>query len=364
MRILHTEWSDGWGGQEKRIYTEMLGMRARGHHLALATRSCCTLGKKLAEVGFPVVHLPFSGKFDLFSVARLHRLIRAEQYELVNTHSGIDSWVGGMAARLAGVGLVRTRHLNLPLKRSWHNFVHYLPQRVVTCGQTMRDRLHHENGFPAAQLCSIPTGIDFGSFVARRERALTRQALGLAESRFVVLMVAVLRSVKGHDIALHAFARFLAEVPDACLLLAGDGPLRQVMGELADQLGIGAAVRFLDHRDDIPDLLAAADCLLLTSRSEGIPQAVTQALGLGLPVVASAVGGVPELVIDGQTGLLVPAGDPSATAQALARLAADPALRQRLGAAGRQHARAHYSLGAMLDQSEALFAQVIEEAAR
>jgi glycosyltransferase involved in cell wall biosynthesis len=361
MHILHTEWSDGWGGQEKRIYTEMLGMRARGHEVTLATRSSCQLGVRAADAGIPVVHLPFCGKFDFGSVRQLRKLIRNEEIDVVNTHSGIDSWVGGMAARLAGCVLVRTRHLNIPLKRNWHNFVHFLPQRIVTCGEEMRNTLICSQDFPSAQLASIPTGIDFSTFRASQPRSTVRAALGIAENAFLILMVAVIRSVKRHEVAIRAFQRFQATVPDAVLVLAGEGPLAAVMQQLCEELCVADSVRFLGHRDDIPDLMQAADMLLLTSRSEGVPQAVTQGLGMGLPVLATAVGGVPELVIDGETGLLAPAEDIKALATGMAHLHDDVALRARLGAAGHTHALAHYSIEAMLDATEKLYADILAD---
>ncbi|HEX8988773.1 MAG TPA: glycosyltransferase [Rhodocyclaceae bacterium] len=358
--VLHTEWSDGWGGQERRIVAEMLGMMRRGHRLLLVTRPDCRIGAEARTLGIPVELLPFRGKFDPTTIRGIARLARRDEYAIVNTHSGVDSWAGGLAAKLAGVKLVRTRHLNLPLKRRWLNFVHYLPDALVTCGEEVRRNLVDNCGFPAGQVVSIPTGIDFGAFRPRHERAATRQALGFADGEFIVLMVGVIRAVKRHEVALRALAALQERLPNARLVLAGDGPMRGDMEALAVQLGLGAKVSFLGHREDVPDLMNAADCLLLTSRSEGVPQAVTQALGLGLPVVATRVGGVPELIDDGRTGLLVPAENADAVAAALARLAADPALARQLGAQGRDHVLAHFSAEAMLDATEALYARLLE----
>lgn len=358
--ILHTEWSDGWGGQERRIFTEMLGMRQRGHRLILAARPTCALARQAAAAGIPVEFVPFAGKFHWPSIAQLRRLIQREGVQVVNTHSGIDSWVGAFAARLAGVKLVRTRHLNLPLHRTWYNFVHFMAHRIVTCGEAMRRTLIETHGFPPEQLVSIPTGIDFSTFVPKRERAAVRAELGIAPEAFMVLMAAVIRGVKRHEVAIRAFAQFRQARPDAKLVLAGDGPMRIDMERLCAELKVTDAVLFLGHRDDVPDLMQAADALVLTSDSEGVPQAVTQALGLGVPVVATAVGGVPELVIDGQTGLLAPKERPDCVAEGLARLAADPALAARLGAQARQHAQGHYSLTAMLDATEQVYAQALE----
>lgn len=362
LRILHTEWSDGWGGQERRIIAEMAGMKARGHEMILATRPQCRIREEALRHGIRVLELDMRGKFDWRAIRQLARHLRKEAVQVVDTHSGIDSWIGGLAAKLAGTPvLVRTRHLNNPLRRSWLNFVHYLPARIVTCGENTRAQLVGQCGFPAEQITSIPTGIDFSRFTPSHPRHPVRQALGIGENDFLVLMVGILRSVKRHEIAMQAFRHFLERQPDAWLVLAGEGPMREGLEKLAAQLGIADRMKFLGHREDIPDLLAAADTLLLTSRSEGVPQAVTQALGLGVSVVATAVGGVPELVIHEETGLLVPPENPEATAAALARLADNPTLAAKLGEAGRRHALDNFSLEAMLDKTESLFHTLLAE---
>jgi len=361
MRILHTEWSDGWGGQEHRIYHEMRGLVARGHEVTLVTRPQCRIREKAAAAGIPVVTLPMRKALDFGSIVALRRLLRENNVEVVNTHSGVDSWIGGLAAKLARTPvLLRTRHLNIPLRRNWLNFVHYLPDRIITCGETMRRQLIESSGFPEARLVSIATGIDFAEFEPRRPRREVRQALGLCEVEVMILMVGILRTVKGHDTALQAFQILSSKFPDAALVLAGDGPLLPAMEQLAHTLGIAKRVRFLGFRNDIPDLMGAADVLLLTSRSEGVPQTVTQALGLGLPVVATSVGGVSELVQSEQSGLLIPPGDPDAAADAVRRIIGDPGMAERFRAAGRVRVRQNFSLQAMLDKTERVCLELLE----
>jgi glycosyltransferase involved in cell wall biosynthesis len=292
----------------------------------------------------------------------LARYLRRESIQVVNTHSGVDSWIGGLAAKLARTPvLVRTRHLNIPLKRNWFNFVHYLADQIITCGETMKIQLVEQCGFPARQISSIPTGIDYYRFAPARSRKQTRAALAVPAEDFLILMVGVIRSVKRVEIALRAFQHLLAQQPGAHLVLAGDGPMRKLMEELAQSLRIAERTQFLGHREDVADLMAAADVLLLTSRSEGVPQVVTQALGLGVPVVASAVGGVPELVQHEHTGLLVSSEDPAAVSDALLRIARNPEQAALLGKAGREHALANYSLSAMLDKTEALLSHLLAE---
>lgn len=255
LRILHTEWSDGWGGQERRIASEMTGLARRGHHVVPAPRPRRKTAAKAAESGMPVLFLPMGGKPDLRSILPLARHLRREAIQVVNT----------------------------------------------------------------------PTGIAFDRFSPSHSRENVRQALNVPAGAFLVLMVGVIRSVKRHEVALRAFRLFLGRHPAACLVLAGEGPMEEQTKQLSAELGLGERARFLGHREDVPDLMAAADVLLLTSRSEGVPQAVTQALGLGVPVVATAAGGVPERVIHERTGLLVPPENPEAVAAALSRIADDPA---------------------------------------
>ncbi len=229
-------------------------MRRRGHRPILACRPTCWLGKVAREHGIPVHELPFSGKFHIASIRALVAIIRHERVEVVSTHSGIDSWAGGIAARWAGVRLVRTRHLNLPLKRHPWNFVHYLPHAIVSCGEVIRNGLL-ASGFPDDLVTSIPTGIDFSDFRPVRERDGVRASLHIDAGTFVMLSVGVIRKVKRHDIALRAFAAFREQLPESLLLVAGDGPKLGDMQRLADELKIADSVRFLGHRDDIPDLM-------------------------------------------------------------------------------------------------------------
>jgi glycosyltransferase involved in cell wall biosynthesis len=353
--VLHTEWSDGWGGQEKRILSEMAGMQARGHTILLATRAHATIAEKAREAGIPVHILPFRNNLDVYTIYKLYQLIAQYQVQIVATHSGKDNWCGGLAAKLAGVKLVRTRHLAAPLKRNWRHFIHYLADRIVTCGERVREMLIQQYRFPATQLVSIPTGIDFTHFVSTDTRDNLRLKWQIGADEWIIVMVGVIRSVKRHEIALRAFAKVAQVWPKARLFLLGDGPLRQNMEALAQALNLQAHVQFFGHREDIPDFLALADCALLTSRSEGLPQALSQASGMGLPIVATNVGSVSEVVLEGQTGLLSKAEDIEAIAANILRLAKNPGWANEMGLQGKSHVLAHLSLHTMLDKTEQLY---------
>ena len=355
MHILHTEWSDGAGGQERRILSESVGMQKRGHRVTVATGENCWIAAEARRLGIAVEICPMRGKADFKAIRVLVDFCRREQVDIINTHSGIDSWIGGIAAKLARVPAVRTRHLFLPLKYNPINFVHYLFDRFFALGEATRLMLVNDCGIPSRLVVNIPTGIDFSTFVPQYSRQEMRSALNVEDGSFVVLTVAVIRRVKRHEVALRSFKILHAALPGSVYLIAGDGPIRHEMERLSSELGISEAVRFLGQRADIADLLQAADVTLLTSRSEALPQALTQSLGLGRPVVATAVGGVPEVVLHEKTGLLVPPENPPATAEALLRIANDPAFAKSLGEQGKQHAIQHYSLEAMLDKTEAVY---------
>lgn len=352
MRILHTEWSDGWGGQERRVLSEMAGMAARGHDLFLVTRPHSHLRREAEAQGIPVSTLPLRGPADLFSIYTLARWLRRWGVDVVNTHSGRDSWVGGLAARLARTPvLLRTRHLNLPLRRSRRNFVHWLPDRIVTCGDAMRRQLVEDCGFPPHQLVSIPTGVDFDRFVPRLPRPELRRSLRLKADDFLVLMVGIIRGVKRHELALRAMPRVVETVPHAHLLIAGDGPMRADTERLTAELGLSGHVYFLGYRDDVAKLMGAVDLLLLTSRSDVVPQAVTQALRLALPVVATAVGRVVELLEHKRTELLVPPEDTRSRVRAVQGVGTAPQEAHAFAERGRTHVLARHSLQAMFNST-------------
>lgn len=362
MRILHSEWSDGWGGQERRILLECEGLQARGHYVEIVTRESCWIAKQAEIRGIPVSFIKMRRNFDPAATIQLARHLRKGRFDILNTHSGIDSWIGGLAAKLAGTPvLVRTRHLHIPFWRSPLNFVHYLPDRIFCISESMRHILIEERGFPAKQIINIPTGIDLENFVPTSSRAVVRTKLEVPENHFVVLVVGVIRSVKCQDIALTAFAQMIAAGIKSTLIIAGDGPVRQEMERLAERLNITKHVRFLGQRDDIPDLMQAADVLLLTSRSEAIPQVLNQALSLGLAAVATAVGGVPEVIIHENTGLLVPPNAVDAVVAALLRLIHEPMLAKKFAVAGRRHVIKRYGLLRMLDDTERSYCEVLAE---
>jgi len=181
--------------------------------------------------------------------------------------------------------------------------------------------------------------------------AEVRRELGVPSEGKVIGVVAGMLLVKGHAYVLDAFPEVLDAVPNAWLLLAGDGPRRAGLVRQAARLGIGERVKFLGHRSDVMRVIEACDIIALTSLAESMPFSLLEGMSCGKPIVASAVGGVPELVKDGVTGYLVPPGDSAAVARALIRLLQDPRKMAHMGGAALERVRSHFSVDKMLRET-------------
>ncbi len=359
MRILHTEWSDGLGGQEKRVLAELAGLAARGHKMFLACRQEARINPEAVNLGIPVFTLPMKRPYDVASILQLQSILKKNSIEIVNTHSGVDAWIGGIAAKIAKVPvLIRTRHLNIPLKRSLLNFVHYLPDIYITCGENMKNRLVRECGFPEKTVVSIPTGIPEHFFDVKRNPE-AKVGFGLDGSATVITNVGILRSVKGHEVTLRAVRAVMHAIPGVIFLIVGDGPRMSYLKKMAADLGIEAYVVFTGFVRNIPEIYSFTDVAILSSWSEGLPQSLLQAMAAGVPVVASNVGGVPEVVINGKTGLTFDAGNSEALAEAIVRMATVTSLATDCKRNARDLIRSTHSASHMLDRIEELYARLL-----
>jgi glycosyltransferase involved in cell wall biosynthesis len=356
--LLHLEASPGLGGQELRTLAEARWLAERGWRVLLACQPAGRLHARAAEApGVEPRPLRMRSAWDARAVVALVRLIRRERVDLVHTHSSVDAWVGGLAARIAGAPVVRTRHVSIPLRRGWNPVYTHLADRVITSAEAIR-RMVVAAGVAPERVVAMPAGIDLAAFPFGRRAPDLRAALGLTPP--VIGSVAMLRGSKGHAELIAAFARVRAAHPSATLLLVGDGPRRAALEQRARAAGLGGAVVFTGFRADVPELLATMDCFALAStRTEGVPQSVLQAFAAGVPVVARDTGGIPEVVADGATGLLVADGAPAALAHAIGRVLGDPAGAAARTRAARDLVEARFSHAAALDRLLALYGEVL-----
>jgi glycosyltransferase involved in cell wall biosynthesis len=259
---------------------------------------------------------------------------------------------------------VRTRHLSTTIANSWFSRVLYtrLADHVVTTGQATREQMIQANGFPGDRITSVVTGVDVDALQPSRGPAAVRAPLGIPETAPVVGTLSTLRSWKGHLDLLEALVRLRA-ARDVLGIFVGSGPYEQVIRARIRDLGLGTAVVMTGHREDVADLLSAMDVFAFPSTAnEGVPQAVLQAMAMRRPIVATRIGGIPEIVRDGETGVLVPPKDPGALAKGIAQVLDDPVGAARRVQAATDLVRTHYTCEVMLDKMEGVYHKVCSRA--
>ncbi len=362
LRILHTEWSCGWGGQEIRIVAESKAFQERGYSMVIACQPDSQIIWHASQAGIPVIAFPMKKGLRVSTVVRAYRLLRNNAFDLVHTHSSVDGWNFGLAARLAGVPVVRSRHLSTPIRKSWSSrFVYMkLADRVITSGAAIREAMIRDHGMRPECIVSVPAGVDISIFQPGVDGLAVRQEFGLSVDDYVIGIVAVLRNWKGHHILIRALAELIRRGRDLKLLIVGEGPQEKNLRRLIGALGLESRVVMAGYRHDVPSCMAAMDCVVLPSlENEATSQVLPQAMAMKKPVIASNVGGLMEVVIDGQTGLLVPPGNVSALADAIARLHDRPAEAAILAERGYEHCRARFTFEGMIAATEQVYQDVL-----
>lgn len=357
LSILHVDAEQGFSGGELQVLLLMEGLRRRGHTSTLACPPHARFADTARERGFDTVAVAMRGDLDLAAVVRLRRVLAERAPDLVHLHTGRATWLGGLAARLARRPAITTRRMDRPLRRGWKTRLVYgqLVRHTVAISPAVARQLA-QAGVPAARTSTIPSAVQ-ASPASAAERDVVRAELGLGPDVPLVLTLAALVPRKGIDVLLAALADPRLSGVVACI--AGEGPARAELEAAARAAGLGARARFLGRRDDAARLLAACDVFCLPSRHEGLGVAALEAMAAGRAVVATRVGGLGEAVVEGRTGLLVPPDDPAALAAALARLLADPELRERLGRAGPERVSEGFRAEQMVAAYEELYRAVL-----
>jgi glycosyltransferase involved in cell wall biosynthesis len=355
LRIWHVVSSLNVGGLEQFVVRLAEAQRLAGHDACIIALHDGPL-RVQAEKRSVSVHV-VAGPGKLLRVARYASLCLSRRPEIVHAHNTTCIHYAALARRLTaartaltchGLGLAKVRPAS---PEEWSA----IDAVVAVSDDTARQV---ENAHNRDRLIVLRNGVDPEQPV--RSREAVRGELGL-DDRPVAIIVARIDGHKGHENLLRALALLKRSPACPMLLIVGDGSEKRRMELLAVQLGLDPErARFLGYRSDIADLLAACDLFVLPSDSEGLPLSVLEAMAHGLPVVATRVGGIPELVGDGRTGLLVPPGDVSALAAALARLTVFPDLRLQLGEAGAARVRDEFSFDGMTAQYEAIYAKLLD----
>ncbi len=360
MKILHTEASCGWGGQEIRILEESRGMIGRGHDLTVACPPHARIAEEARRYAVPIVQLPI--EFRTFKgLVALRRHLSHGGYDMVNTHSSADSWLVALACATLPKppAIVRTRHISAPVSGNLANrWLYRQAKMTVTTGERLRENLIDTLELDASRVVSIPTGIDTERFKPPVDKASAKTKLGLDPDGRYIGIVATLRSWKGHLDLLEAFSNL--DRPGWNLLIIGDGPMREPIEKKVIELEISGRVRLVGQQNRPEDWLSGLDIFCLPSyANEGVPQAILQAMLTGLPILTTPVGSITEAVSDGETGLVVPQRAPEALVAGFHRLIDDIPLATRLGMAARSAAVGRFGLGNMLASMENAYVKAV-----
>ena len=329
--LIHTEASGGWGGQEIRILTECRWFRDQGYRCILMADPASEISAVFAKQGFEVIPIAFKKKTQIGDFFTCLRWFRKLQPAMVGTHSNIDSRVALAAAATAGISRrVRYRHVSIPVSVSpWNHLIYRkFATAIITTARSITETLARDFHFPEGFAMTLPTGVDDTDLSDRPlARRSVREMLGLPADSIIISQISVLRAWKGHSHLMAAFDTLAATDPRLHLVLVGGGPGLSYLPEQAAALASRERIHLAGHRDDPYPFFKAADVVVLASTGgEGVPQTTLQCFACGTPFVGTRIGGIPDITVDGENGLLVEPENPAQLAAAIVRILGDPQL--------------------------------------
>lgn len=362
MRILYLSTSMGMGGADQQILGLALGMRRRGHEVRIVTLAPLgRMGAEAAREGIAIESLELRRHpTDLARIVRLVRLVRAWRPDVLHSHLVHANLLASALRPVTRVPVllatIHSIHDGGRLRRAAYRLTSPLVDRFTIISRVAAARWVETGAVPADRLVVVPNAVDTSRFRRLPEaRASMRAALGVGDE-FVWLAVGRFEEAKDHPTLIAACRRLAERRPASRLLLVGEGSLQRDVERLVREAGMEDRVRLLGVRRDVPELMSAADAYVLSSAWEGVPVVLLEAAATELPIVATRVGGVADTVEDGDTGFLVPPGDPAALAAAMERMECQPAtVRAAMGARGRALVERRFGTDGLMTTWERLY---------
>lgn len=362
MKVLHVTTHFNVGGISNYILTLSRALRSKGVEVIVAS-SGGDLKAELDRYGIPHRELDIRTKFEfgpkaLRSGLKLSRIVRDEGIDIIHAHTRVSQVAALLASKMSGVPFVTTCHGYF--RKRLRGIIDTWGVRVIAISDAVKAHLVSDLGVAAGRVALIYSGVDTSRFAEgpSPERAReARKALGLKDVS-TVGTIGRLSSVKGQKFFIEAMKGILAVRPETQAILLGDGEEKASLEKLAGSLGIAGAVRFYDSCADTRAFLAAMDVFVFPSVKEGLGIALLEALTAGKACVASRIGGIPDIIRDGHSGLLVDVGDPKGISDAVLKLLADSSLRAEMGRRGRALVQERFTLEGMADNMIKLYADV------
>lgn len=346
MHILHVETGRHLYGGALQVLYLMEGLKTHGCRNTLVCMADSAIAQRATTCAV-VCEIPMAGELDPIFIFRLARILRAQEPDIVHIHSrkGADFW-GVLAAWIAKTKVVLTRRVDNP-EPSWLARAKYgFCDQIITISNGIRQVLLAE-GIPDRKIVCVPSALDSDRYDRPCDREWFFREFGLRADTKTIGVIAQFIPRKGHRYLIEAAPRILARHPNTQFLFLGQGLLRAEMKQLCREHKVDDKVLFLGFRTDVERILPCLNLVVHPAIMEGLGVSLMQASAAGVPVVASRVGGIPEVVRNGVNGILVPPGDVQGIASAVIRLLGDPAKRPTMGQAGRQLVRTEFSIEKM-----------------
>ncbi len=354
LKILYVDSDMVWRGGQEQLFTLMQGLKARGHQVLVATPARSPLSQKVRQSNIPSLPFTQRNEFSPLAFGQLWRILHKGDFDVIHSNTPRVILSAGLASRLCRVPVrVSSRRVNFPLRSPLSRLKYnWAQEQIITVSASVRDTLLR-GGVRPERIRVIYEGVDVDRIDLLKPSPLT------TKNGLVVGTVAHMSPEKGHDILLQAASELVLQFPHITFVLVGGGQLASKLARKTTQLGIEDNVIFTGFRSDSEALVKNFDIFCLPSLSEGLSSAILVAMANRLPVVATAVGGITELVLDGQTGFLVAPSHPGNLASALSKLIQSPRLRQQMGDAARRRVEESFTLERKLDQTEKLYRQLL-----
>jgi glycosyltransferase involved in cell wall biosynthesis len=357
---LHVDTASTWRGGQQQTLLTVLGLRERGHRAVLVAHPQGELHRRASE-GVDLVGLAPRNEIDLSAAWKLSRVIRQYKPAIVHAHDPHAVAMAGTALSFGATNpappLVASRRVDFHLAgNSFSRWKYRQVTRFIAASGAIRDILV-EDGIPADEVTVVHDGIDV-SKVQGLPSLDAHVEFWLPHGVPLLMNVGALVGHKGQTHLIDAMPLVMREVPDVHLVILGEGELRTPLERQLKDLHLERVVRMPGFREDVLSLMKSADLFVMSSVTEGLGSAVLDAMAMGLPVVGTRAGGIPEVVVHGETGLLVPPAEPKPLAAAIVRLLKDPELRSRYGKAGQARVEKHFGVDALVEGTLAVYREL------
>ena len=358
----------GLGGAQRQLVELVKALPGDRYDVAVISLSTekCAYESAIRQAGVELVMIPQSGKWSWSAFTALRQALAQRRPDIVQTWLFTADLYGRLAARLTGVPVIMTSVRSIEPWKPWHyvladRWLAHATDAFTVNADAVGAVLMERERIAPGKIHTIYNGIDLGLFDPAMKDGAVRSLIGVESDAVCVGIVGRFAPEKDHETFIRAAAIALKQEPDAHFVLVGDGVLREHLQELVHVLQLESRIHFVSSQSNIARVFAALDVTVVSSRYEGCCNVILEAMAMARPVIATAVGGNPELVTDGQTGLLVPVQDPAKMAVAMGALIRDRARAQAMGRAGREQIEQRFTLARAVDRTERLYAQLLKQ---